>query len=102
VSLNDCRLIDLPKIADWRGNLTFIEGTRHIPFEIKRVFYLYDVPGGETRAVGPTTQHGTGGRPRGDGQREPHDAQGPERNLPEKAGARQGFTPFGGTQRAFV
>ena len=43
-------ILELPKIADPRGNLTFIEGGRHIPFEIKRVFYLYDVPGGETRA----------------------------------------------------
>lgn len=43
-------LISLPKIGDPRGNLTFIEGNRHMPFEIKRVFYLYDVPGGENRA----------------------------------------------------
>ena len=48
--LNECRLIDLPRINDPRGNLTFVEGQRHVPFEIKRVFYLYDVPGGETRA----------------------------------------------------
>ena len=48
--LNDCRLIDLPKITDPRGNLTFIESERHIPFEIMRVYYLYDVPGGATRA----------------------------------------------------
>lgn len=45
-----CRLIEVPKISDPRGNLTFIEGERHIPFEIKRVYYLYDVPGGATRA----------------------------------------------------
>lgn len=45
-----CKVIDLPKITDPRGNLTFLEGKRHVPFEIKRVFYLYDVPGGETRA----------------------------------------------------
>jgi len=44
-----CRLIELPKVEDRRGNLTFIEENRHIPFEIKRVYYLYDVPGGETR-----------------------------------------------------
>jgi hypothetical protein len=44
------RLIDLPRIADPRGNLTFVEGERHIPFPIRRVFYLYDVPGGATRA----------------------------------------------------
>jgi len=43
-------LIDLPKIQDARGNLTFIEGNRHVPFEVRRVFYLYDVPGGSTRA----------------------------------------------------
>lgn len=41
--------IDLPKITDERGNLTFIEQNDHIPFEIKRVYYLYDVPGGESR-----------------------------------------------------
>ncbi len=46
---NDCRLIDLPKINDPRGSLTFIEGGRHVPFEIKRVYYLYDVPGGAER-----------------------------------------------------
>jgi hypothetical protein len=45
-----CRLINLPRNLDSRGNLTFIEGDIHIPFQIKRVFYLYDVPGGETRA----------------------------------------------------
>jgi|SRR5882762_899949 len=49
MSLGDCKLIEMPKIADPRGNLTFIEGQNHIPFEIKRVFYLYDVPGGATR-----------------------------------------------------
>jgi hypothetical protein len=50
MSLRDCALIDLPKVADPRGNLTYLEGGRHIPFNIKRVFYLYDVPGGEMRA----------------------------------------------------
>jgi hypothetical protein len=49
VSLALCRIIDLPKITDPRGNLTFVEGTRHLPFDIKRVYYLYDVPGGERR-----------------------------------------------------
>lgn len=48
-SLNDCRIIELPKIHDTRGNLTFVEGSRHIPFDIKRVYYLYDVPGGADR-----------------------------------------------------
>jgi dTDP-4-dehydrorhamnose 3,5-epimerase-like enzyme len=42
--------LDLPKIEDPRGNLTFIESDRHIPFDIKRVYYLYDVPGGALRA----------------------------------------------------
>lgn len=50
MSLSDCKIVELPKIADPRGNLTFIEGERNIPFEIKRVYYLYDVPGGATRA----------------------------------------------------
>lgn len=45
----NCKIIDLPKIEDARGNLTFIEENNHIPFEIKRVYYLYDVPGGESR-----------------------------------------------------
>ena len=49
-SLNACRLIAFPKVKDHRGNLTFLEGNRHIPFDIKRVYYLYDVPGGESRA----------------------------------------------------
>lgn len=49
MSLELSKLIDLPKIADPRGNLTFIEGGRHVPFEIKRVYYLYDVPGGAER-----------------------------------------------------
>ena len=42
-------IIQLPKILDQRGNLSFIEGCNHIPFEIKRVFWIYDVPGGENR-----------------------------------------------------
>jgi hypothetical protein len=49
VRLNRCKIIDLPKITDPRGNLTFIEGARHVPFDIKRVYYLYDVPGGAER-----------------------------------------------------
>ncbi|MFQ5751291.1 MAG: FdtA/QdtA family cupin domain-containing protein [bacterium] len=44
-----CRIIELPIIHDTRGNLTFIEGDTHIPFNIKRVYYLYDVPGGADR-----------------------------------------------------
>jgi hypothetical protein len=49
MGLEQVRIITLPKIADPRGNLTFVEGNNHIPFDIKRVFYLYDVPGGESR-----------------------------------------------------
>ncbi len=47
--VDKCKLVDLPKISDPRGNLTFIEGQNHVPFDIKRVYYLYDVPGGAER-----------------------------------------------------
>lgn len=47
--LDKVRLIDFPKICDPRGNLSFVEGGRHVPFTIRRAFYIYDVPGGETR-----------------------------------------------------
>jgi dTDP-4-dehydrorhamnose 3,5-epimerase-like enzyme len=43
------QIIDFPKIAEARGNLSFIEGNNHIPFQIKRIYYLYDVPSGATR-----------------------------------------------------
>jgi oxalate decarboxylase/phosphoglucose isomerase-like protein (cupin superfamily) len=43
------KLINLPKILDKRGNLSFLEGKKHIPFEIRRAYWIYDVPGGETR-----------------------------------------------------
>jgi len=49
MNIEFCRMIDLPKISDPRGNLTFVEGGRHIPFDIRRIFYLYDVPGGSER-----------------------------------------------------
>lgn len=49
MGIERCKIIDLPKITDVRGNLTFIEGNKHIPFEIKRIYYLYDVPEGEAR-----------------------------------------------------
>ncbi len=49
MALEDCKMLDLPKISDPRGNLTFIEGEKHIPFRIQRVYYLYDVPGGADR-----------------------------------------------------
>lgn len=49
MSIQDCKIIELPKITEPRGNLTFIEQNRHIPFAIQRVYYLYDVPGGAER-----------------------------------------------------
>ena len=49
MSIKQCTTINLPKIADPRGNLTFIEGGRHVPFQIQRVYYLYDTPGGAER-----------------------------------------------------
>ncbi len=49
MSISNCRIITLPKICDARGNLSFIEGGNHIPFDIARVYYLYDVPGGSER-----------------------------------------------------
>ena len=48
-SIETCQIIDLPKIQDPRGNLTFVEGGNQIPFDIQRVYYLYDVPGGAER-----------------------------------------------------
>lgn len=49
MAIEHCRIIDLPKVANPSGNLTFIEGDRHVPFALKRVYYLYDVPGGAER-----------------------------------------------------
>lgn len=49
MNLSKCKIIDLPKVTDARGNLTFVEENKHIPFQIKRVYYLYDVPAGEAR-----------------------------------------------------
>ena len=48
-NLSECRIMGLPKVDDTRGNLTFIEEDSHVPFKIKRVYYLYDIPGGESR-----------------------------------------------------
>lgn len=48
-NVDACRIVSLPKISDPRGNLTFIEGGNHIPFDIQRIYYLYDVPGGAER-----------------------------------------------------
>jgi hypothetical protein len=49
--VSDCVLIEFPKVPDPRGSLTFIEGARHIPFDICRIFYLYDVPTAESRGA---------------------------------------------------
>src|SRR5674476_435430 len=48
-TLSDARLIELPKIEDVRGNLSFIEEELHIPFKIERTYWIYDVPGGQVR-----------------------------------------------------
>lgn len=50
-SIDDCQIIQLPKITDPRGNLTFMESDKHVPFAIKRIFYLYDVPTGADRGA---------------------------------------------------
>lgn len=47
--VDDCRIIELPKITNRQGNIIFVEGNRHIPFNIARVYYLFDVPGGAAR-----------------------------------------------------
>jgi len=49
MELNKIKLIDLPKITDDRGNLSFFENNNQIPFEILRTYWIYDVPGGEVR-----------------------------------------------------
>ena len=48
-TVEDVRIIELPKFADPRGNLSFVEQLNHIPFKIKRTYWIYDVPGGENR-----------------------------------------------------
>ena len=48
-TVDDCQIIQLPKIPDYRGNLTYIEGARHIPFRIARAYWIYDVPGDAVR-----------------------------------------------------
>jgi dTDP-4-dehydrorhamnose 3,5-epimerase-like enzyme len=49
MGIGNCTILELPRIGDPRGNLTFVEGGKHIPFDIRRVYYLYDVPGGAER-----------------------------------------------------
>ena len=49
MTIEDCKLVELPRFLDSRGNLSFVEQLNHIPFEIKRTYWIYDVPGGEER-----------------------------------------------------
>ena len=49
ITINDIRIIELPKFLDERGNLSYAEQNKHIPFEIKRTYWIYDVPSGEAR-----------------------------------------------------
>ena len=49
MTIESCKILELPKIQDPRGNLTFVESNSHVPFSIERVYYLYDVPGGSER-----------------------------------------------------
>ena len=50
-TINDCKLIELPRMRDRRGSLTYIYNSEHIPFDIQRTFFTYDVPGGEDRGA---------------------------------------------------
>ena len=50
-SVYDCAIIEMPRIENMAGNITVIEGDEDFPFEVKRVFYLYDIPGGESRGA---------------------------------------------------
>lgn len=47
--INECKIIELPKVSDPRGSLTYVENHNQIPFDIKRIYYIYDVPGGSER-----------------------------------------------------
>ena len=49
MSLTKCKIVELPKIEDPRGNLSFTEEENHVPFKIERVYWIYDVPGGQVR-----------------------------------------------------
>lgn len=49
MSIDDIKIVELPKFLDARGNLSFAEQNNHFPFEIKRTYWIYDVPGGEAR-----------------------------------------------------
>lgn len=56
MTINDVKIIELPKFLDARGNLSFAEQNNHVPFEIKRTYWIYDVPGGENRGGHAFTQ----------------------------------------------
>ena len=66
MTVEDCRIIELPKFLDVRGNLSFAENFAQIPFEIKRTYWLYDVPGGSYRGAHAHIELRKGGA--GDGQ----------------------------------
>lgn len=50
-SIFDCNIIHLPKVHNKAGNISYVENNKHIPFSIKRIYYLYDIPGGESRGA---------------------------------------------------
>lgn len=49
-TVDDCLLVDLPRVLDHRGNLTFVEGGSHVRFPLRRAYWIYDVPGGAERS----------------------------------------------------
>jgi dTDP-4-dehydrorhamnose 3,5-epimerase-like enzyme len=59
MNIDECRIVNLPEIADERGHLSFIEECKHVPFAIKRVYYISSVPSGSTRGghANPDTEH---------------------------------------------
>lgn len=51
MSVDDCIFVDLPRVEEKRGDLTYVEGKKHVPFDIKRVFFVYDIPAREVRGA---------------------------------------------------
>lgn len=51
MTVYDCSIIEMPRIENEAGNITPIQGSDNLPFDVKRVFYLYDIPGGEARGA---------------------------------------------------
>ncbi|NCP46419.1 MAG: WxcM-like domain-containing protein, partial [Flavobacteriales bacterium] len=51
MSVFDCAILELPQINNRSGNITAIQNNRELPFDVKRIFYLYDIPGGESRGA---------------------------------------------------